>query len=101
MASCKSDGVGFEGLQVSTRTHKAVQNVKKISHSHSCAAHAWQADFKYLSLQLADMGGGGAGRMKGEENEQKPLIAQVCCLDYFCSSSAAGSTFSVFRPDNE
>lgn len=67
MASCKSDGVGFEGLQVSTRTRKAVQNVKKISHSHSCAAHAWQADFKYLSLQLADMGGGELLEWKGRK----------------------------------
>lgn len=33
----------------------------------SCAAYAWLAGFKYLSLQLADMGEGEAGRWKGKQ----------------------------------
>lgn len=69
-ASCTSDGVGLEGLQVSTRSHKAVRNVKKISHSHSCAAHAWQADLKYLSLQLADGEEGELVEWKGRKTNR-------------------------------
>lgn len=40
----------------------------------SCAAYAWLAGFKYLSLQLADMGGAKAG-LEWRSKEKKQIIS--------------------------